>query len=93
MIPKLYYVQPKRLYRELRIHEVDEHRRIHCIFYDLCLDTTTARKFTSFSCKGCKFYVEEKIEDNNKEYEMLLKFIDENPEDECAKKLKETIGV
>lgn len=53
---KIYYVQPSPLHQSLQFNEVSEHRKQDCIHYSICLDTTAARNWNSFSCKNCQMY-------------------------------------
>lgn len=44
---------PVRLYRTLRVHEVDVHRRIGCRRYEECLDRAVRLSWLSFTCVRC----------------------------------------
>lgn len=71
---KLHYVKPTQLKYELSLEEVNQHRKIDCLFYDICLDTTSARNWRSYSCCNCDVYVPdlEQYEDGCKELHLLL---------------------
>jgi len=51
--PSLRRPNPVRLYRTLRVHEVDLHRRIACRRYDECLDRSVRSCWLSFTCVRC----------------------------------------
>lgn len=58
MKDKYFYIKPKKINRALEEDEVDEHRRINCIFYAHCLDHARTFRYISFSCKDCKHHCE-----------------------------------
>jgi hypothetical protein len=58
----LHYPKPKKLYEELELECVNNHRQFNCIFYELCLDHAVNFVYQSFSCKGCTYYYKTKID-------------------------------
>jgi hypothetical protein len=62
MITKKYYPNPIRLEAQLLFCEqVNKHRNLDCIFYEICLDRAIIYSWESFSCRKCKLYVKEPL--------------------------------
>jgi hypothetical protein len=76
---KLLYPKPKKLNFELETYEMaEEHRKVNCIFYGICLDHAAYLRWEGFSCKNCKFYFDENIpikfsEAQIKKFTLLMK--------------------
>lgn len=53
----------------LSFEGVEEHRKIDCVFYSLCLDNAYTFRYPSFSCKDCENFIpdsKEEIYEQNK---------------------------
>ena len=53
---KKVYPIPKKLEFQLSYLQLKQHRKLNCIFYDICLDHASTFKWESFSCFRCKNY-------------------------------------
>lgn len=51
---KKIYPIPRKLNYSLTYVELKQHRKMTCIFYDICLDHAAIFKWESFSCFRCK---------------------------------------
>jgi hypothetical protein len=58
MITKKYYPNPEKLESQLLFCEqVNKHRYMECIFYEICIDHAALYLWESFSCLKCKLYI------------------------------------
>jgi hypothetical protein len=73
---KLIYPNCKKLNNELRsIKNVNNHRKIDCIHYDICLNKASILNYESFSCIDCNMYIQIKIENEEKKFKKIIKEI------------------
>ncbi|MCP4677149.1 MAG: hypothetical protein GY854_16870 [Deltaproteobacteria bacterium] len=52
----------KKICRPLNLEAVNTHRKESCLHYDGCLEEASALLWPSFSCEGCKLYMEKTAE-------------------------------
>jgi hypothetical protein len=46
--------------RPLTIESVNKHRREECLHYEACLEEASALLWPSFSCSGCRLFMEKR---------------------------------
>lgn len=71
-----------RLWMELEIYQVDEHRRDDCKNYDRCLDYACVHKWVSFSCAACNGYSGLPKVESKQVNESILELLLDEDEDE-----------
>lgn len=54
------FATPKRLRETLQYSEVEENRLDGCPFYSSCLEYCAESSWTSFTCRLCRIFIEER---------------------------------
>ena len=79
---KLIFVQPKKFLELETVQNVNRHRKLDCIFYNLCLSRAAYASWNGFSCLECQMYYKDKeqiLKDSEMEkYRLFFKVIKTN---------------